>query len=211
MYRFIETIRVENGRLQHLAYHQERVDRTMTHFFGSTAAALPLHELIRKCHIPQTGLHKCRLTYGKLPEKIEFEPYLPHPVSSLKVVHADDLDYGFKYADRSRLNHLLQQKENCDDVLIVKNGLVTDTSYCNIVFDDGKRWVTPAKPLLEGTCRRRLLDEGLITAEPITINDLGKFSRFMLINAMLGFDEQRGEGIGGLWVSGSHTSRRLMK
>jgi 4-amino-4-deoxychorismate lyase len=198
MCRFIETIRIDQGKPQNLKYHQERVDRTISHFFGAAAAVLPLYEAIRAHPVPKTGAVKCRVTYGKQVEKIEFEQYLPHPVNSLKVVHADDLDYSFKYADRSRLHQLLEQKGRCDDVLIIKNGLVADTSYCNIIFDDGKKWVTPATPLLEGTCRRRLLDNGLITASPITINDLGKFSRFMLINAMLDFDKRRWVGVGGI-------------
>lgn len=198
MCRFIETIRIEEGVIRNLPLHQERVDRTISHFFGAAAAVLPLYEAISAHPVPKTGAVKCRVTYGKQVEKIEFEQYLPHPVNSLKVVHADDLDYSFKYADRSRLHKLLEQKGRCDDVLIIKNGLVTDTSYCNIIFDDGKKWVTPATPLLEGTCRRRLLDNGLITAAPITINDLGKFSRFMLINAMLDFDKSRWVGVGGI-------------
>lgn len=191
MCRFIETIRIEQGVPQNPEYHQERVNRTVARFFGPDAVPPPLVELIRIPKDKKTGILKCRVTYGKQIEKTAFETYLPHPLTSLRIVHDNDIDYDFKYADRSRLNQLLKQKENCDDILIVKNGLVTETSYCNILFYDGRNWVTPATPLLKGTCRARLLEKGIITEEIIRPADLDKFQKFMLINAMLDFDPVR--------------------
>jgi 4-amino-4-deoxychorismate lyase len=198
MYRFIETIRVEQGRPQHLKYHQERVNRTVAHFWGGDATPISLAEVIRVPQEKMTVILKCRVTYGEQIEKVDFEQYLPHPAASLRVVHDNDIDYNFKYADRSRLNELLNQRKNCDDVLIVKSGLVADTSYCNMLFYDGKNWVTPATPLLKGACRARLLENGIITEEIITLADLGKFQKFMLINAMLEFDVNRSAGIEGI-------------
>jgi 4-amino-4-deoxychorismate lyase len=74
---------------------------------------------------------------------------------------------------------------------MVKNGLVSDTSYCNILFYDGAEWLTPEVPLLAGTQRQHLLDLGKIKTEKITPNDLHNYHKFMLINAMLEFDENR--------------------
>jgi 4-amino-4-deoxychorismate lyase len=198
MYRFIETIRIEQGRLQHLNYHQERVNRTVAHFWGGDATPISLAEVIRVPQEKMTVILKCRVTYGEQIEKVEFEHYLPHPVTSLRVVRDDNNDYKFKFANRDRLNELLKQRGICDDVLIVKKGLITDTSYCNILFYDGRNWVTPATPLLKGTCRARLLNNGIITEEIITLADLGKFQKFMLINAMLEFDEKRSADIEGI-------------
>lgn len=195
MSRFIETIRVDQGKPQNLKYHQERVNRTVAHFYGPDAVPPQLADVIRIPKDKMTCLLKCRITYGKQIEKTEFETYLPHPAASLRVVHDNDIDYNFKYAERSRLNELLKQRENCDDVLIVKNGLVTDTSYCNILFYDGAKWVTPATPLLNGTCRARLLEDGDITEEIVTLSSLHKFQKFMLINAMLDFNPVRANAI----------------
>ena len=103
------------------------------------------------------------------------------------MVHADHIIYDHKYVDRSELNEL---KDNCraDDVLIVKNGCVTDVTFANIAFTNGKDWVTPDTPLLPGTMRESLLRSGQIRQSRITPCDLTKFSHFRLINAMLGFN-----------------------
>ena len=36
MYPFIETIRIEDGKIWNLPYHQERMNRTMAHFWPET-------------------------------------------------------------------------------------------------------------------------------------------------------------------------------
>ena len=63
-------------------------------------------------------------------------------IRSLKVVVDDRIDYSFKSADRSSLNRLTAQKGDCDEIIIVKNGLVTDTSFTNIAVFDGEQWLT---------------------------------------------------------------------
>lgn len=190
MSRFLETIKVQHRRMLNLDYHQHRVARTMAHFFPG--ADVPV--ISDKITIPDwldEGTFKCRITYGTAIGNIEFESYTPRTIHSLKVVFDDEIDYSFKFADRNRLHHLTSMKGNCDDILIIKNGLITDTSYCNILFFDGDHWVTPKLPLLHGTCRQRLLDKGLITAKEIRHHHLCNFSQFMLINALLDFDETR--------------------
>jgi len=106
-------------------------------------------------------------------------------VHSLRLVRDDNIDYRFKYADRRRLQVLFARRGDCDDVLIVKRGLLTDTSYCNIAVYDGLQWWTPDAPLLPGTARQRLLDKGLIREKRIRVEDLPLFKRIRLINAML--------------------------
>jgi len=60
----------------------------------------------------------------------------------------------------------------------------------NIVFYDGYRWVTPEIPLLEGTQRSKLISDGIITEETITPDDLKKYKKARLINALLEFKGQ---------------------
>lgn len=62
---------------------------------------------------------------------------------------------------------------------------------CQSPFFDGDKWITTENPLLEGTCRARLLDQDLISIQKISVNQLQSFSKMMLINAMLDFDEKR--------------------
>ena len=49
----------------------------------------------------------------------------------------------------------------CDEILIIKDGHITDTSISNIVFrlPDGW-WLTPFTPLLKGIMRTYLLESG---------------------------------------------------
>jgi 4-amino-4-deoxychorismate lyase len=195
MCRFIETIKIEKRSVFNLDYHQERMNRTIAHFFPD-ADVPALGEIIKIPGWIDESLFKCRIVYGVKIEKIEFEKYTPQTINTLKVVMDDEIDYSFKFAGRSRIQQLLNKKGNCDDVLIVSNHRITDTSYCNILFFDGNRWITPEFPLLHGTCRQRLLDNGRITAQKINLPDLQAFSKFMLINAMLDFDENRVLDIG---------------
>ena len=87
-------------------------------------------------------------------------------------------------------NELFAKKGSCDDVIIVRNGLITDSSYANLIFFDGREWITPKVPLLEGTCRARLLASGKIKTGNIGIKELSAFKGFKLINAMRGMNQK---------------------
>ena len=135
------------------------------------------------------GTVKCNIIYDKEIIEIKFELYVKRPVRSLKLVHASGLDYHLKYHDRSVLEALYAQRGDCDDVIIVNDGMITDTSFSNLVFFDGESWHTPATPLLEGTCRARLLSERKIILADIRPSDLTRYQGCKLINAMLDLDE----------------------
>jgi 4-amino-4-deoxychorismate lyase len=135
----------------------------------------------------KNGIVRCRVTYGVTFSSIEFLPYTPAKVFTLKLVQAEALVYDHKYLDRSPLNCLID-KSIADDILVIQNGCVTDASYANIVFTDGRQWITPDTPLLCGTIRELLLRGGIIKAEKILANDIHRFTHFRLINAMLGFE-----------------------
>jgi 4-amino-4-deoxychorismate lyase len=77
--------------------------------------------------------------------------------------------------------------EGCD-IIIIKNGLVTDTSFSNICFYDGTRWLTPAKPLLKGTMRAYLLSKNLIIEKDISVEIIKSYKKLRFINAFNGFE-----------------------
>lgn len=187
MSRLIESIKLDSGRFHRLHYHQVRVDRTQFDLF-QLKNAINLSTEIAKHPYPKTGLFKCRIVYEKQLESIEFLPYEVKKVESLKIVHDDSIEYPYKYEDRNQISTLFDQRQFCDDVLIVKNGFITDCSYSNIIFFDGDKWVTPNTPLLKGTMRQFLLDAAEIKEQPVTIQDIPSFKSFRLINAMMGFD-----------------------
>ena len=183
MSRFIETIQLLKGKLLNLEFHQERFERTRKEVLGLKKHPR-LGEVIRIPEGLETGLLKCRLTYHKEIELIEFEPQLVHDIRTLKLVYADSIDYGYKYADRSKLEELFRQRKECDDILVLKIGCLSDSFYANVVLWNGKHWETPDTPLLPGTMRASLLRKGSIRECRITPEDLPAYKVLKLINAM---------------------------
>ncbi len=185
----LETIRIENGLIRNLKYHQARVNQSRKELFNCNDW-LDLTEITKEpASKNKKNLLKCRITYAKQIEKIEFLPYQIPSISSLKLVFDDQIDYAYKFSDRSCLNELFEKRGNCDDILIVKEGFITDISYANIVFYNGKKWLTPAHPLLKGTQRARLLDREIIRVADIRPEDLHHFEKARIINAMICFED----------------------
>lgn len=187
MYPLFESICVLDGVIQNKEWHELRYERSYLSLYGQAPQKPLLEEvLIPEAH--QKGTHKLRIAYNESDKQVVLTEYHLKPIQTLKVVVDDTIDYHVKYEDRSRLKDLFSQREHCDDVLIVKNGFVTDSSYSNIVFFDGSRWVTPSTPLLCGTTRERLLSEQVIEQKDIHVNDIDQYLSFKLINAMRDFD-----------------------
>lgn len=186
MCRYIETIRIEKGRLRNIAYHDRRMNEVRREVWGVDRSA-SLETYIDAS--PYEERTRCRVTYGRDVESVEFFPYQIRPVHSLQLVRGGQIEYRRKRADRSELNALFACRGEADDVLIVRGGLLTDTSIANIALGDGTDWYTPASPLLEGTQRACLLDAGMIRPLDIHADDLFRFQKIRLFNAMIDFGE----------------------
>jgi 4-amino-4-deoxychorismate lyase len=184
----LETICLLDGQLLHLDYHEARLNRTRLTLYGSSAH-WSLQELLANYALPSQGLFKCRLIYHRELVKFEWEPYQRRPIASLKKVYNDHISYSHKYLNRSALNDLFAQKALHDDVLIIKNGRLTDTSYCNIAVYNGTEWHTPTSPLLLGTQRAYLIDTEKIKATELEEKNLPNYSRIRLFNAMIHWDD----------------------
>lgn len=187
MSRLIETIRCEDGRLNNLAYHEQRMRRGMKAVFGMDHP-VDLNLMLAQFPIPPAGLHKCRVVYDNKSQQAEFTPYEPRLVQFLRIIRDDRIEYPHKFVDRSRLEKNFANRMACDDILMIRNEMVTDSFQANIVFRKGTEWFTPSSCLLPGTMRQSLLDRGLISEEEISVNDIAFFDSFKLINAMLCFD-----------------------
>lgn len=184
----VESIKLYDGKLFNLDYHQQRLNRAMSECFPE---ATPV-DLASAISIPEkcsSGLFKVRVLYGPQLEKVEIEPYHFLTIRSLKVVHHEGIDYHLKYTDRQILQQLYAQRGDADDIIIIKNGLVTDAFAANLIFFDGAKWVTPNFPLLKGTQRQSLIDQGLISEQTIREEDICSFSKVGLINALVSFDD----------------------
>lgn len=137
MCRYIETIRIEKGRLRNIAYHDRRMNEVRREVWG-VDRSVSLETYIDAS--PYEERTRCRVTYGRDVESVEFFPYQIRPVHSLQLVRGGQIEYRRKRADRSELNALFACRGEADDVLIVRGGLLTDTSIANIALGDGTGW-----------------------------------------------------------------------
>ena len=183
----IESIYLKDGEFRNLKYHQARMESSSRELFG-VSNKWTLEKKLQSSEYPETGLYKVRVIYDTEVRQIEFVPYLPKPVQSLKRVSSDTINYTHKFENRQTLNELYQQREGCDDIIIVRSGFVTDASYANLIFRKGEEWFTPATFLLAGTMRAYLLDSHQIKSTEIRVEDVVKYESCKLINAMLGMD-----------------------
>lgn len=190
MCQLIETIKVELGLLCNLSYHNQRLNLARKNLW-QIIEPIHLEEHIKLPDNLGKGVYKCRVLYGCNIEQVVFYPYQLKRTESLKMVVSDTIDYQYKWADRSVIEKLLDRKDTCDEILIVKDGYVTDTSYANIAFYDGSRWLTPHRPLLRGTKRQQLLDQQIIAEAEIKRSDLRRFQKATLFNAMMEFNPDR--------------------
>jgi 4-amino-4-deoxychorismate lyase len=189
MFPLVETIKIKNGVPQHLEWHQWRFEKSFyLHYLKP--APFQLKNLITVPKEYQEGIVKLRFLYNEVDCFCQFSSYKPREINRLKLVEDNDIEYSLKYVNREKIEILAQRKKNADDILIIKNNRITDTSFSNIVFFDDKNWETPLYPLLKGTARERLLSRGTITERDIQVKDLSNYKSFKLINALLDFEEQ---------------------
>jgi 4-amino-4-deoxychorismate lyase len=174
-------MRLVGGKIQNIEAHRNRINNTIKEAYGH----VPCNDILQRLFFPKK-IEKCRVVYADDLQYVQLCQYEPRKINTLKLVVADsDLDYHLKYLDRSDLEKLYDRREDCDDVLIVKDGFITDTSFSNVVFTDGKQFVTPSTYLLPGTMRASLLASGDIIEAPISVDDIKKYTHITLINAML--------------------------
>ncbi len=179
--RYFETIRCHDYDIYHLNYHKHRVARTI-------GLNIDLNEYINP---PSEKNLKVKLIYDETAVlSVSYETYIQKEICSFVLVYDDDISYDKKFLDRSSIDILSRQKGKYDEIIIVKNGKITDTAIANIAIKYGDRWLTPKKPLLHGTTRQRLLDSKQIVEENITTDMLLKSDKIALLNSMIGFDKR---------------------
>lgn len=188
MCRLVETIKCKDGKLENLRFHQARFSLARKNQFDENLE-IYLSEEIKVPEECQSGLFRCRVIYSSDINKIEFHSHEYRKVESLKLVEDNTIDYRLKFTNRKNLDELFEKRGDCDDIIIVKNGCITDSYVANLVFFDGKEWWTPNTPLLHGTRRAQLIEEGKIKVGRITPNDLPRFEKAGLINAMQDLNE----------------------
>ncbi len=187
MYQFIETICYKNGLFERIDLHTNRLNRTRHHFFGNQIAI----NLFDHLKVPQDLINstvKCTVTYSNEIEHISYSDYQMRAVNSLKLIDHNLIDYSFKYANREELGELYSKRGECDDILIVKDGFLTDSFYANLVLLRENRWYSMLNPLLLGTRLLSYVQESLVTPVLVSPDDLHLYSEARIINAMISIE-----------------------
>lgn len=177
---YFETIKCEDFEVFNLPYHKKRVSNTI-------GLNIDLNEFI---YPPNEDLLKCKVVYNSDGiVDISYTPYTPKSIKTLKLIYDDNIDYRYKSTAREEIDNLYIKKDKADDILIIKNNLLTDTSIANIALLIDNIWYTPKKPLLYGTTRDRLIEIEFLKVKDLKVDDISKATKVALMNAMIGFKE----------------------
>lgn len=187
MFPLFESICVENYQIKLSEFHQKRMDNSYLKLFN-VKNKWSIKKIFESLKIESKNKYKLRINYSQSKYSISLNKYFKKKIRSLQCLELNDYSYDLKYTDRSVINKSYESKSLCDDILIIKNGFVTDSSYCNIVFFDGLRWVTPEYPLLKGVQRNFLLSNKKIFEKKIKVSEISKYRSFVLINSMIEFN-----------------------
>lgn len=176
---YFETIKCEDYEVFNLLFHEKRVAKTI-------GLNLNLQDYI---YAPSKELLRCKLIFDENGViKVDYYPYKKREIKSFKLIFDDKIEYSKKFLNRDKIEELYKKKEEADEIIIIKNSFVRDTSIANIAIFDGTNWLTPKCPLLEGTTRARLLEKGELIEKDITVKMLKEAEKIALMNAMIDFD-----------------------
>jgi len=179
----VESIKVWNGRLCHMKYHEARVNKARK---GICNVDIPIH-LKEKIFVPsefKKGLVKCRVLYDTDINEVSFSTYKIREIKTLKLVFATGISYEHKFLERRPLDILWGERGIHDEIIIINDGCVTDAYYYNLVFENKHGFFTPQHPLLHGVRRQILLDKNTLFTKEIKVEDIKNYDRVHLINAL---------------------------
>ncbi|MBU4538742.1 MAG: aminotransferase class IV [Weeksellaceae bacterium] len=187
MSQFIESIKIEDQEIFLLNLHQKRVDDTFAHF--GKEGSIDIAKIYKDLAHDEDGLFKLKITYDLNKNfRTQLIPYAISEIDDFQLVENNGYDYSFKFEDRKELEKMIT-KAKADEIIIVKNNHITDTSFSNILFKKGKDWFTPTTYLLNGVQRTHLLKNKKIKEAEITLQNIKEYSHFQLINALNDFDD----------------------
>lgn len=197
----IETIRVQDGTICLLPLHLERIRISLETL---ELADSPMMRLITSGRLSQELISYVQSHYTSYPnptlrlritythrgvQSCTLTPYSLRPIERLHLWQvSEDFDYSLKHRDRACLEEATRQAGG--EVIMVRSGELTDTSYSNIVVRLGGELLTPERPLLRGVMREHLLRSGRIRTARLTLEDLKQSTEIHLINAMMPLDAE---------------------
>ncbi len=179
----LESIKILNGKLYNMTLHEQRANRSRKMLFG-IERPLYLKKVIVVPEEFKKGLVKCRVIYGESIESVIFTMYEKRKINSAKVIYEDHVLYDHKYVIRTGLDDVYAKREDHDEIIIIKNGMVTDAYYFNLVFEKEGKYFTSDTPLLHGIQREKLILSQKVQEIPIHLDDISSYERVHFVNAL---------------------------
>lgn len=176
---YFETIKCDDTEVYNITYHEKRIANTIGKNINLQDYIYPTNK----------KLLKCKVIYSQDEiVSVSFDLYKKRKLKVFKVIEDNEIEYKYKNENRDQLNYLFSKKDTADEIIIVKNDLITDTTIANIAILIDNQWYTPKTPLLFGTTRQRYIDDGILKEKDIDIKTFKKAEKFAIMNAMIDFD-----------------------
>jgi 4-amino-4-deoxychorismate lyase len=186
----LETIKLFNGGYFNLSYHEERIKWAYRELYHSKPN-FNLEEIL-PIDPPKKGLFRVRLLYPGDPiPSVEIIPYTFPKLDTLLLLEDTGIRYNHKYLDREAFADLkgMAIEAGCSDFLLINDGYITDTSIANVVFENKYGFFVSDKFLLPGTKREFLIAKKAVQEIPIRPEDLYKYKKLYLINALIDIED----------------------
>lgn len=186
----IETMLVQNGKIQNFTYHKKRMLDSARYFGFKTP---------NFCGIKNIKDGILRLTLNKQGQlKQEYKTL--EKISTTRIVLSDlpiESQNDFLYHKTSyapwyeKVRQKIYQGEFFDCIFYNKNNELTEGARSNIILQINQEFFTPKLQcgLLNGVMRRKMLKNGSIKEKILTLEDLKKAERIFCINAIRGMIE----------------------
>lgn len=194
-YELIETMRLENGAVKRMDYHENRLKESAVHFnFERTDFKRAITAYIEENELT-SGVYKLRATLSRAGLLNISHAVLSknnQPMTAI-LAHTPILGAPDFIAHKTTVRHQYSGKRNDSDVILYYNDNleITEFNIGNIVIKEAGAFYTPplSSGLLNGVMRQALIDDGMMTEQNITLNDLrhkyknGQIDLFMINSA----------------------------
>ena len=194
-YELIETMRLEDGKIKRMDYHDNRLKESAAHFNFEPADFKPAIVSYIEGKNLVSGVYKLRATLSREGQLNISHAALEennHPMTAVlaraPIQGAPDF-----IAHKTTVRHQYGGKRNDSDVVLYYNDNldITEFNIGSIVIEEAGEFYTPplSAGLLNGVMRQALIDDGILTEQNITLNDLrhkyknGQIDLFMINSA----------------------------
>jgi 4-amino-4-deoxychorismate lyase len=132
---------------------------------------------------------RLRLDFGSWGYSFTIAPFIKRVIRKVGLIGLTHEEYPFKFRDRNWIDQIRNAYPDFDEIIMTKNGLITDSLWANLAFFDGSNWFTPENSLLAGTKQALLLDQNQLTYRAIKRYEIGDYQTISFINALYNLGE----------------------